>query len=144
MKVIQLDSAPYNQDVWVVIGNSASDAIKYINEKFKDNIDKLDNDGERCMGFQWKTHYPSGIYEKARFFVFINLEASKKSTVIEHELIHLTWDILSHVGVRLSPSNHEAQTYLFDHLLKQLKLKLHGRVNNRRTQKSKKSNQRKS
>lgn len=139
MKVFQLDTSPYSQEVWVLIGDSASKAVNFINEKFTDNINELDDDGERCRGFQWKTHYPSGIYEKARFFVYINVKDIKKTTTVEHELLHLTWDILSHVGVKLSPNNHEAQTYLFEHLLKQFKIKANGRFNNRRTKKPKES-----
>jgi hypothetical protein len=142
MKTFQLDTSPYNQDVWVILGDSASNAVKFINEKFKDNIDELDDDGNRCRGFQWKTHYLSGSFEKARFFIYIHIKDLKKSTTVEHELLHLTWDILHHVGVRLTPNNHEAQTYLFEHLINDFKNKSHGRINNRRTKKPKENRKR--
>jgi len=136
MKVFQLDTTPYNQEVWAIIGNSASDAVYYINEKFKDNIDELDDEGDRHRGFQWKTHYLSGTYEKARFFVYINVK-DLKTTTVEHELLHLTWDILYHIGIKLTNTNHEAQTYLFEHLINDFKNKTNGRLNHRRTKKSK-------
>lgn len=134
MKIITLDASIYGQEIYVLISDSASKVTKHINEKFKGNIDKLPDEGNTCRGFQWKTLYSTGNFEKARFFVFIH-DNELRTTTPEHEFIHLTWSILDHVGIELSYENHEAFTYLFEHLLNQFRTKVYGR-NYQRTKKS--------
>lgn len=114
----KLDTSLYKQDVFLIISSNGKEAGEYINKNFK-NIDKSDEDN-KCRGFQWKTHYHKEGFEKARFFVYINIkEIGKDKTTIFHEILHLTWDILDHVGITLSSDNHEPQTYLYEHLIKQ-------------------------
>lgn len=119
--ITKIDTGFYGQDVYLILGDSGTDATKYINTKFK-NVDKLEQD-DKCRGFQWKTHYLKDKYfEKARFFVYIaSSEIFEESTTLEHELLHLSWDILDHLNITLTPENHESQTYFFEHLLKECK-----------------------
>lgn len=50
----------------------------------------------------------------------IVIYTSDRDLLLDHELIHATWFILDDKGVILTVSNHEAQTYLFTSLKKQI------------------------
>ena len=114
----KLDTSLYKQDAYLIIADNGKEVSQYINTKFT-NIDKCSED-ERCRGFQWKTYFLIDGFEKARFFIYTNTkEVKPNNTTILHELLHLTWDILDHVGIDLTADNHEAQTYLLEHLVKQ-------------------------
>jgi hypothetical protein len=116
----KIDTSIYNAEVYLIIGDSGKAVGQYINTKFEGNIDKVEED-DKCRGYQWKTYYPAGNgYEKGRFFVYINtMELTPNNTTLDHETIHLTWDILTHVGIIVDAENHEAFTYLYEHLIKQ-------------------------
>ena len=117
----KIDTSIYCQDVFVIFHDSCIEATKYINDEF-DNEDKLDLEND-ARGFQWETSYKFEGMLKNRFFMFVNSNELLKhnNTTVEHELIHLTWAILDHVGVKIKANNHEAFTYFFEHLLVQVK-----------------------
>jgi hypothetical protein len=51
--------------------------------------------------------------------ILISMEGSTKASLLEtcaHESVHVSWDILEHVGVKLTADNHEAQAYLVDYI----------------------------
>lgn len=129
-----LDTSFYNQEVILLLAESSSEATSHIIEKFPDNLDKPSDDGNTSRGFQWKTYYKIDGYEKARFFVVINYSEIYKTTA-DHELLHLAWDILDHVGIHLTNDNHEALTYFYEYLLEQYRDIIYGR-DNKRTKKS--------
>jgi translation initiation factor RLI1 len=45
----------------------------------------------------------------------------KDSTCLDHELIHVTWFVLSYYGIELTPTNHEIQSYLFEYIKSEYK-----------------------
>lgn len=115
----QIDTGFYNQEVYLIFVEDGKLASDYINSIWTTNIDKVDM-GNDCRGFQFKSNYNNGKYMKARFYVFIHPSDLENSTV-DHELIHLTWDILDHLGIKLSNDNHEPMTYFYEYLITQIR-----------------------
>ena len=113
-----IDTTPYNQEVYLLVHSSGRKVCEHINNDYE-NVDKIEED-DKCRGFEWKTHYLTDGYEKGRFYLYIHTDNLTNST-IEHEAIHLTWDILDHVGVQITNDNHEAFTYFYEHILKQIR-----------------------
>lgn len=103
----------YKQEVHLVIEKTSIDCCNIINESHS-NEDKLELIDAR--GFFWDTNYKNKGILKKRFYLAMS-EDSFDDTTLEHEVIHLAWAILEHVGVRINSKNHEAFTYLFEHLL---------------------------
>ena len=51
--------------------------------------------------------------------ILISMEHAHKHPVLAtcaHESVHVSWDILDRVGVKITPDNHEAQAYLVDYI----------------------------
>lgn len=113
----QINIPIYKQEAYLLVGTTTPELVEEINLKHENNIDKLESFNAR--GFQWDTEYKeeSG-YIKKRFYLAIT-KTELLDTTLEHEVIHLTWAILEHVGVKINSKNHEAFTYLFEHLLQE-------------------------
>jgi hypothetical protein len=118
----QLNSNPYDRLVYIVIAQNCEEGSKYVDETFPDHVkkDKLYNpkDKNNARGYEVRCRFWKDEKQNVRFFIIID-EKDLEDTTIEHELIHLTWDILDYCGIVITPDNHEAMTYLFEHLLKQ-------------------------
>lgn len=116
--IINIELPIYNQHVYLVVNKTSLENTKEINNEHQDNEDKLE-DIKDARGFCWNTTFklPHGGY-KGRFYITLEeIEIVNKTTTLEHELIHLTWDILDYVGINISNSNHESFTYLYEHFL---------------------------
>jgi hypothetical protein len=119
--MIKIDIPLYNQEVYLLIEDTELIATKRINTEH-DNLDKIDEDNN-SRGFVWQTKYlKENEVEKSRFYIYV--EKNDLTTTLEHELIHLCWDLLTNVGIKINPRNHEAMTYLFEYLLKECKEKI--------------------
>ena len=116
----QIDLPIYNQEIHLVLGETSIDCCNLINNSHvnEDKIDPID-----CKGFFWETNYKYKGILKKRFYLALSKDDSENTT-LEHEIIHLSWAILDHVGVKINSNNHEAFTYLFEHLLKSFKSKI--------------------
>lgn len=126
----------FDQEAWLIVTKTTKEAVEIINTKFT-HEEKIEYDGENVRGFQWNSFYIApDNHQYERFFIYINV-SEIKTTTLEHELIHLSWAILAHAGIKLSLNNHEALAYLYENLLKQCKEIIYGRFNNTRTKKLK-------
>lgn len=118
----QLNSTPYDRECYLVIASSCKDGSKFIDETFTDHFykDKLYKEKEKdtTKGYQTRCRIRNGDEERSRFFIVLRADEIFETTV-EHELIHLTWDILNYCSVEITADNHEAMTFLFEHLLNQ-------------------------
>jgi hypothetical protein len=113
----------YNMVLYVLVGNSEESA-NLINETHTDNLEKVSAASDE-RGFTWHSEYKKGKDTFKRFYVsFEEKEIGYDKTTIEHEVLHLSWFMLDYVGVKISPKNHEAQTYLYEYLLKQIRLEI--------------------
>lgn len=59
------------------------------------------------------------------YFLMV-LPAEYKEFVTWHEALHMTWFIMKVHGVEVDCDNHEMQTYLQEHIVKQIKRKVYG------------------
>jgi hypothetical protein len=116
-----LDTSHYKQETILLLGISGQEAGKEINSH--GNLDKIEEKND-CRGFVFDTSYMNKeSYQKGRFYIYVNVnDLTEEQTTLEHELIHLTWVILDWVGVKVSANNHEAFTYFYEHLLKQIRI----------------------
>jgi hypothetical protein len=117
MFIRELSTIPYNVKTYLIISDNGEEVCNYINDTYNP-IEKVDNKNDSAA-FQVsievlneKTKYISTIC-----FLWIHEKYLKK--YLSHELIHLSWDILDVVGVKINNNNHEALTYYFDYLLEQ-------------------------
>lgn len=113
----------YRQVLYILIGDSEENA-NLINNTHADNIDKVSASSDE-RGFTWSSDFKVGNETFKRFYIsFEDKEKGCDKTTVEHETLHLSWFILDYVGVKISPKNHEAQTYLYEYLLQQIRLEI--------------------
>jgi hypothetical protein len=116
-----LDTVPYYPDAILILANTAPEAARYINNTYPEHTDKCDEELlKNAAGFQDTFSYLEDGVLKNRFVVCI-LYRYLNDTTPEHETIHLAWAILHWAGVKLTPNNHEALTFFYEYLLKQVR-----------------------
>lgn len=116
MFIRELSTIPYNVKTYFIISDSETEIVEYINDNY--NPKERVESNNTCAGFEVcitsinpKTNVESNIC-----FIWLH---DKYLKYLYHELIHLSWEILSIVEVKINNNNHEALTYLFDYLLEQ-------------------------
>lgn len=108
-KIYTLRADVYGVDSYVVITQDTNKAVRFIREVTKDfsvNNSTLQAEGvtfrnEKGPDMIWLPHVPKTPYDYG---------------VANHELFHLTTNIMLYVGVPLSDSSEEAWAYMFSHL----------------------------
>lgn len=111
----------YNREVVLIIGQNAKEASEYINNFFTPIL-PIEEESPDYKGFAWFGEAIQEAFKKPRttFFIYLNQD-NLTNTTVEHEVIHTTWDILNFIGVRVTPTNHEAFTYLFEFILREVR-----------------------
>lgn len=117
MFIRELSTIPYNVRTYFIVSNNGEEVCNYINETYNPII-KVDNKND-SDGFQVSVEILDEKTKYIKTVCFLWLDEKSLNKYLAHELIHLTWDILDIVGVRISNNNHEALTYFFDYLLEQ-------------------------
>jgi hypothetical protein len=116
--MIKIDVPLYNSDVYLLIENNCLLATKRINNEHN-NLTKINEEND-SRGFVWETTYlKENKVEKKRFYIYV--EKNDLSTTLEHEVIHLSFNILEHVGITINYDCQEPLTYLFEYLLTECK-----------------------
>ena len=92
----------------------------YTGEVYKDITTKIEKDYE-LEPFEYDFQTASSLVvtnkeDKLIHFILILPKEVPYST-LAHECLHCAWDILEHVNVEVTNSNHEALAYLVDHLM---------------------------
>lgn len=92
----------------------------YTGEVYKDITTKIEKDYE-LEPFEYDFQTASSLVatnkeDKLIHFILILPKEVPYST-IAHECLHCAWDILEHVNVEVTNSNHEALAYLVGHLM---------------------------
>jgi hypothetical protein len=85
----------------------------FVENKYNETFENLDS---YCTGYSAMLEKTSGKFVNIHMVLFVNnnynvLEYNYVHTV-HHESIHVAWNILDRVGVRIDGSNHESLTYL--------------------------------
>ena len=100
----------YGSAVSVYISNEMSDNIIALNKDFKINAA---NDNSQAKSIQFSN-------DKETRFAMLFTEHENLVQVISHESLHISWYICEHVGIGLTPKNHEAQAYILEHIVNKL------------------------
>lgn len=92
----------------------------YTGEVYKDITTKIEKDYE-LEPFEYDFQTASSLVvtnkkDKLIHFILILPKEVSYST-LAHECLHCAWDILEHVNVEVTNSNHEALAYLVGHLM---------------------------
>ena len=92
----------------------------YTGEAYKDITTKIEKDYE-LEPFEYDFQTASSLVvtnkeDKLIHFILILPKEVSYST-LAHECLHCAWDILEHVNVEVTNSNHEALAYLVGHLM---------------------------
>ena len=111
----------YFDKVYVFVGDTTEEAIKYVEKLYKI---KFETGSE---GFEALT---STLFNKNKNITEEVMMINKKTSgsTLSHEVIHSAWGILSYHLVKVDEDNHEALAYLAGYLFKEIEkiLKKHG------------------
>jgi len=80
----------------------------------------LDNFSGYCQGYSCILERTTGKITHMHMMLFISsdvvMSSYKTIFTLHHESIHVAWNILDRVGVRINEGNHEALTYLTEYI----------------------------
>ena len=100
----------YGSAISIYIADYMSDNINAINKDF--NLSAT-NDNSQAKSMQFSN-------DKETRFAMLFTEHENLVQVISHESLHISWYICEHVGIGLTPKNHEAQAYILEHIVSKL------------------------
>ena len=111
-RIITIEPSTFDMPVLVVITEDISKALKFVKEN-NDSTAKIEDFEARAITFPINDGKPPVIW-------IPHMDGSPEDiSIINHELLHANFSILSWAGVSLSDSSEEAFTYNYQFLTKQ-------------------------
>ena len=107
-KAYTIPAGTFDLDVQIIVTEDTAFAVKYINENFDSTIKASDLDA-RAVTFGTVDGKPPIIW-------FSDIE---DSSVVQHELLHVTIDMMKWAGIELNEHTEEVYTYQLQYLTKQ-------------------------
>ena len=107
-KTYTIPAGTFDLDVQIIVTEDTAFAVKYINENFDSTIKASDLDA-RAVTFGTVDGKPPIIW-------FSDIE---DSSVVQHELLHVTIDMMKWAGIELNEHTEEIYTYQLQYLTKQ-------------------------
>jgi hypothetical protein len=107
-KTYTIPAGTFDLDVQIIVTEDTAFAAKYINENFDSTIKASDLDA-RAVTFGTVDGKPPIIW-------FSDIE---DSSVVQHELLHVTIDMMKWAGIELNEHTEEIYTYQLQYLTKQ-------------------------
>jgi hypothetical protein len=107
-KTYTIPAGTFDLDVQIIVTEDTAFAVKYINENFDSTIKAPDLDA-RAVTFGTVDGKPPIVW-------FSDIE---DSSVVQHELLHVTIDMMKWAGIELNEHTEEIYTYQLQYLTKQ-------------------------
>jgi hypothetical protein len=107
-KTYTIPAGTFDLDVQIIVTEDTAFAVKYINENFDSTIKASDLDA-RAVTFGTVDGKPPIVW-------FSDIE---DSSVVQHELLHVTIDMMKWAGIELNEHTEEIYTYQLQYLTKQ-------------------------
>ena len=107
-KTYTIPAGTFDLDVQIIVTEDTAFAVKYINENFDSTIKASDLDA-RAVTFGTVDGKPPIVW-------FSDIE---DSSVVQHELLHVTIDMMKWAGIELNDETEEVYTYQLQYLTKQ-------------------------
>jgi hypothetical protein len=107
-KVYTIPAGTFDLDVQIIVTEDTAFAAKYITTNFDSSL-KSPNLDARAVTFGTANGKPPIIW-------FSDIE---DSSVVQHELLHVTIDIMKWAGIELNEHTEEVYTYQLQYLTKQ-------------------------
>lgn len=107
-KTYTIPAGTFDLDVQIIVTEDTAFAVKYINENFDSTIKASDLDA-RAVTFGTVDGKPPIIW-------FSDID---DSSVVQHELLHVTIDMMKWAGIELNEHTEEIYTYQLQYLTKQ-------------------------
>jgi hypothetical protein len=107
-KAYTIPAGTFDLDVQIIVTEDTAFAVKYINENFDSTIKAPDLDA-RAVTFGTVDGKPPIVW-------FSDIE---DSSVVQHELLHVTIDMMKWAGIELNEHTEEIYTYQLQYLTKQ-------------------------
>ena len=107
-KTYTIPAGTFDLDVQIIVTEDTAFAVKYINENFDSTIKASDLDA-RAVTFGTVDGKPPIVW-------FSDIE---DSSVVQHELLHVTIDMMKWAGIELNEHTEEVYTYQLQYLTKQ-------------------------
>ena len=107
-KVYTIPAGTFDLDVQIIVTEDTAFAAKYITTNFDSSIKSVNLDA-RAVTFGTADGKPPIIW-------FSDIE---DSSVVQHELLHVTIDIMKWAGIELNEHTEEVYTYQLQYLTKQ-------------------------
>lgn len=107
-KAYTIPAGTFDLDVQIIVTKDTAFAVKYINENFDSTIKASDLDA-RAVTFGTVDGKPPIVW-------FSDIE---DSSVVQHELLHVTIDMMKWAGIELNEHTEEIYTYQLQYLTKQ-------------------------
>jgi len=111
-RIIEIEESTFDMPVYVIITESKSKALQYVKEN-NDTSAKIEDFDARGVTFPINDGRPPIIW-----LPHMNGSAEDMS-IINHELFHVNFSILTWAGVYLSDSTEEVYAYNYQFLTKQ-------------------------
>ena len=107
-KTYTIPAGTFDLDVQIIVTEDTAFAVKYINENFDSTIKASDLDA-RAVTFGTVDGKPPIVW-------FSDID---DSSVVQHELLHVTIDMMKWAGIELNEHTEEIYTYQLQYLTKQ-------------------------
>ena len=115
-KQVYLNLDLYHQDIYFIYGDlqKGVDKIKpHVMEKYQEKFSSVIKE---LQELEYR-----GVYTSRHPFRIIHMHKVEKlsdfMSVLAHEVLHLTFELLDHRGMKLGSKSEEAYTHLHDHLI---------------------------
>jgi|APCry1669192860_1035435.scaffolds.fasta_scaffold02004_7 hypothetical protein len=105
-----INGGTFNLDAYVIITDDTDAAVKFANDTLDQEYTK---DDFKAGGLTLCDDLCT------TFVVWLPVNSSKNTSIVHHELVHLTYAILHAVGIELSPETDEVYAYELQHLSEQ-------------------------
>jgi hypothetical protein len=107
-KVYTIPAGTFDLEVQIIVTEDTAFAAKYITTNFDSSIKNVNLDA-RAVTFGTADGKPPIVW-------FSNIE---DSSVVQHELLHVTIDMMKWAGIELNDETEEVYTYQLQYLTKQ-------------------------
>lgn len=121
MKIIKIPDDIYHAKIFIINNANNDDLIKYFKRKYQFDYEP-DNDFDAIhYRIENKTQ---GLKHNYILFLSKFNNTPEGIGILNHELLHLIYDVLQEVGMKYSGDSEEAYTYYFDYLTEKILNKL--------------------
>lgn len=109
-KQFMITGGTFDLDAYIIITDDTSYAVSYATQMLSE---PYTNEDFKARGLTLSDELGT------TFVIWLPIKSADDTSIVHHELLHLTYSMLHAVGIELSPETEEVYTYQLQHLSKQ-------------------------